>query len=717
MPSPERPAAPVPLFFSYSKRDKALRDKLEAHLSLLQTQGVISGWHDRCIEAGTEWDRAISRHLEEAGIILLLVGADFLATRYCWDVEIKRAMERHEAGTARVIPVILRPVDAWHTAPFGKLQALPEKGKAVTTWKNRDEAFADIARGIREAAKSITSGTQNPPTPAQPASVATPPPAAQPRPIDRAAIVRTVSGLSPSDMAHLVTLVEGAGLHVSRHGTVREQAAELIGWAESPAGPGLGPIEEAAKELLPRPLDGPSPPSGTPPVGQLFWNVPHPRNPVFTGREDVLSDLRRRLTRQGRITLSQAISGLGGIGKTQTAVEYAYLQRDKYKAIIWLNAESPQELEAGCSDVLRRLQASRPKDDRDSVVHTFKDWLDCHRGWLLILDNADDPATLNSFLPNVEHGHVLITSRAQDFQKLGILDPIELPNLPLDDATQFLLRRCRREEADAKERDAALELAQELDGLPLALEQAAAYIYETKAQFQVYLKGYRRRRLELLEARGPALGCYPRSVVTTWATNFEAVQQESPAAADVLRLSAFLAPDNIPFELVSQGAPHLGPDVARVFAKEKDPLLVHDVLRPLARFSLIRIDGHRRVYNLHRLVQEVLKAAMDEKTRRNWCKRLVRSMDCAFPDINMSDCAFPDINMSDYRCSHRDIAELYPSASRLLYHATECIKIIDNYYKYKSTYCKSLNTKIDDYNYYHDQFVRDWIEATNYSGE
>ena len=165
MPPSEQPAGSISLFYSYSKKDKALREKLEAHLSLLQDQGVISGWHDRRIEAGTEWDGTISEHLEEAGIILLLVSADFLATRYIRDKEIARAMERHEEGTARVIPVILRPVDAWHTAPFGKLQALPEKGKAVTTWKNRDEAFADIARGIREAARSLGAVAQNPPTP------------------------------------------------------------------------------------------------------------------------------------------------------------------------------------------------------------------------------------------------------------------------------------------------------------------------------------------------------------------------------------------------------------------------------------------------------------------------------------------------------------------------------------------------------------------------
>src|SRR3954463_15171421 len=198
MPHPERPAVPISLFYSYSHKDEALRKRLETHLSLLQNEGVISGWHDRRIAAGTEWDGAISENLDEAGIILLLVSADFLASRYCRDVEIKRAMEHHEAGTARVIPVILRPVD-WHTAPFGKLQALPQDGKAVTEWSNRDKAFTDIARGIREAVKGLTPGTQNPPAPAQPASVVTTTSIAQAPTVDRAVLVRTVSGLSPSD--------------------------------------------------------------------------------------------------------------------------------------------------------------------------------------------------------------------------------------------------------------------------------------------------------------------------------------------------------------------------------------------------------------------------------------------------------------------------------------------------------------------------------------
>src|SRR3954452_24019611 len=161
MSPPGTTAAPVSLFYSYSHKDEALRKKLETHLSLLQDEGVISGWHDRRIVAGTEWGGAISENLEQARVILLLVSADFLASRYCRDVEIKRAMERHEAGAARVIPVILRPVD-WHTAPFGKLQALPRDGKAVTEWPNRDKAFTDVARGIREVVEGLTSGAQSP---------------------------------------------------------------------------------------------------------------------------------------------------------------------------------------------------------------------------------------------------------------------------------------------------------------------------------------------------------------------------------------------------------------------------------------------------------------------------------------------------------------------------------------------------------------------------
>lgn len=148
----------IAVFFSYAHEDEALRDKLANHLKLLERQGVIQSWHDHQILAGTEWKGQIDTNLENAQLILLLISSDFLASDYCYDIEMKRAMERHEAGEARVIPIVLRPVDNLWKAPFGKLQALPTDGKPVTLWQNQDEAFTDIAKGIRLTAEAWQRG-------------------------------------------------------------------------------------------------------------------------------------------------------------------------------------------------------------------------------------------------------------------------------------------------------------------------------------------------------------------------------------------------------------------------------------------------------------------------------------------------------------------------------------------------------------------------------
>jgi Stage II sporulation protein E (SpoIIE)/TIR domain len=153
-----QPLQSIELFFSYSHKDRELREELQRHLALLKRQGVITAWHDREIGAGTDWAGAIDAHLNAARIILLLVSADFLSSDYCYDVEMKRAMERHDAGEARVIPVLLRAVE-WAGAPFSKLQAVPTGGVPVTSWENRDEAFAEVARAIGKAVGDLTSAS------------------------------------------------------------------------------------------------------------------------------------------------------------------------------------------------------------------------------------------------------------------------------------------------------------------------------------------------------------------------------------------------------------------------------------------------------------------------------------------------------------------------------------------------------------------------------
>lgn len=154
MPEAPQPAEPVEVFYAYSHKDEDLRDQLETHLAMSKRTGVITGWHDRRISAGKEWSGTIDEHLNSADIILLLVSSDFLASDYCYDAEIMRAMERHESGDARVIPIILRPCD-WTIAPFGKLQPLPKDAKPITVWSNYDSALLDVDQGIRSAAEEI----------------------------------------------------------------------------------------------------------------------------------------------------------------------------------------------------------------------------------------------------------------------------------------------------------------------------------------------------------------------------------------------------------------------------------------------------------------------------------------------------------------------------------------------------------------------------------
>ena len=154
MPDTGTSASVIELFFSYSHKDQDMRDEMEKYLSVLKRSNRIATWHDRKIGAGSEWGKEIDENLERADIILLLVSADFLASDYCWGVEMKRALQRHESGQALVVPVILRPCD-WEDAPFAKFQALPRDARPVSSWPDLAEAFTNITRGIRAATQEL----------------------------------------------------------------------------------------------------------------------------------------------------------------------------------------------------------------------------------------------------------------------------------------------------------------------------------------------------------------------------------------------------------------------------------------------------------------------------------------------------------------------------------------------------------------------------------
>ncbi len=366
------------------------------------------------------------------------------------------------------------------------------------------------------------------------------------------------------------------------------------------------------------------------------WNIPFRRNPFFTGREPIFTQLHRLLHAGTTTALSQppAISGLGGIGKTQTAVEYAYRSRDSYPFVLWVQANDHETLLLNFVALARLLNLpERDAQEQQMVVHALKRWFETHSGWLLIFDNADDLAMVRDYLPEGTKGHTLLTTRAQAMG--GLAHKVELDTMEPEEGAELLLRRAgiitedvTLERASTADRAAALKIVRAMDGLPLALDQAGAYIEETKESLTNYLSIYQQQRAALLNRRGGLVPGHPDSVATTWSLAFEHVEGANPAAIELMRFCAYLSPDAIPEELISEGAPHLGP-VLQPVAADRNKL--NAALAELLKYSLIRRDATTHTLTIHRLVQAVIKDEMDEETQRHWAERAVRATSQVFP--------------------------------------------------------------------------------------
>ena len=372
-------------------------------------------------------------------------------------------------------------------------------------------------------------------------------------------------------------------------------------------------------------------------TGQVsVWNVPFRRNPFFTGREPIFTQIHRLLHVGTTTALSQppAISGLGGIGKTQTVVEYAYRSRDSYPFVLWVQSNNHETLLLNFVALAKLLNLpERDAREQQMVVHAVKRWFETHSGWLLIFDNADDLAMVRDYLPEGTKGHTLLTTRAQAMG--GLARKIELDTMRAEEGAELLLRRAgiipvdaTLESALTADRAAAIDIVRVMDGLPLALDQAGAYIEETNESVSNYLGIYQQQRAALLNRRGWLVPGHPDSVATTWSLAFEHVEGANPAAIDLMRFCAFLAPDAIPEELISEGAPYLGPVLQPVVA---DRSKLNAALAELLKYSLIRRDATTHTLTIHRLVQAVIKDEMDEETQHQWAERAVRATSQVFP--------------------------------------------------------------------------------------
>jgi hypothetical protein len=225
-------------------------------------------------------------------------------------------------------------------------------------------------------------------------------------------------------------------------------------------------------------------------------NIPYLENQFFTGRLKIIEKIHEALKSNKTAAISQphAISGLGGIGKTQTAVKYAYQYRDDYKYILWVNADSLDTLNLDFSAIARMLNLPN-KDAREQnlIINSVKLWLETVGEWLLIFDNADKPELIKDFFPSKPKGHILVTSRAQEFQNLNFMTPVELPRLESGESVEFLLKRTGRKDVGKEEYEAIGQLSQEFDYLPLALEQAGAYISQRKSSFQESIENKKKK--------------------------------------------------------------------------------------------------------------------------------------------------------------------------------------------------------------------------------
>ncbi len=347
----------------------------------------------------------------------------------------------------------------------------------------------------------------------------------------------------------------------------------------------------------------------------------------------------------------EAISGLGGIGKTQTAIEYAYryhYDETFYEWVLWVNADTEINLNQDFGRIAQQLQLPVFGEKLEEQIEAVHRWLNTHEKWLLIFDNADTPKWLKKFIPTNPKGKILITSRASRFDMVGVTKPIVLSSLEPNEAVDFLCKKTGFESSESN-KAAALELATELGFLPLALEQAGAYILELQIPFKEYLEIYRKKRLELLEEPPdfleedePLVENYPTSVLTTWSMNFQAVEKANKASAELLRFSAFLAPDAIPYELVLKGASELGESIATALdLQDKDVeeglIDLLKLLKPIANYSLINRQSEIYCYSIHRMVQEVLRDRMDTETQKTWVRRSISAMEPATSDIGISE--------------------------------------------------------------------------------
>jgi hypothetical protein len=414
------------------------------------------------------------------------------------------------------------------------------------------------------------------------------------------------------------------------------RATLLDGVARAIRGPGLPttpprfPRAPAAAAV-----DRPRFPTALPPV----WNVPYRRNPDFTGRDGELATLAAALDQNETVAVAQVLQGGGGVGKTALATEYAYRQRARFDTVWWVRAEEPATLVgdyAGLAVALGLVAAGEA--DQQLAAIAVRRWLEGHDRWLLILDNTQAPDTstglhppmarLIDLLPQIVHGQVLVTSRDTRWEQHATLATVEV--FTEKEAVAFLRTR-----SGSSDEQAAAAVAELLGWLPLALEQAGAYVQETRIALSAYL-GRLRQFPALTFARGRPRDRDPAdTVATTWQVSLERVEPVL-GAMPLLELCAFLGPEEIPRQLFAQ---QLDPAPEELAVLADNPFALDEAVAAVRRYGLIKASEHALV--MHRLLQQVIRDGLDSDKQHSRAAAALRLIRVAFPAEHTNPDAWP----------------------------------------------------------------------------
>ncbi|GAA3097157.1 FxSxx-COOH system tetratricopeptide repeat protein [Streptosporangium carneum] len=352
------------------------------------------------------------------------------------------------------------------------------------------------------------------------------------------------------------------------------------------------------------------------------WNV-SARNAAFTGRGPVLDTLRSQLVGgSSAVVLPQTLYGLGGVGKTQVALEYAHRFRADYDLVWWISSEDPERINSAFEELARQLRIP-VADNISEVVAAVREALrlgEPHGRWLLIFDNAGEPGDLRDFFPGGSSGHILITSRNQAWS--AVAEPLELDVFSKEESLEHLSRR-----VPGLAPEDALQVAKALGNLPLAVEQAAAWLAETGMPAATFLEQLETETARVLSLKQPA--DYPHPVAVTWNLSLGQLQESSPASVRLLQLCAFFAPEPISMQLLYSD--EMMEALLPYDDTLREKLVLGRVIQQIGRFALAKVDQGNNTIQVHRLVQAVIRSQMSAEDQEQACHQVHRILVGARP--------------------------------------------------------------------------------------